>query len=484
MRANEVLNSRFRLLENIGRGGQGTVWLAEDIVLEREVALKQLVEPQNRVPLQRQREYAMREAQALARVNHRNVVTIHDVFVVKQDPWLVMQYVLGKPMSGILAEGPLNEREVAAVALQVVHGLSAAHRRGVLHRDVKPENILVADDDEIVLVDFGTAHVHDAPSLTDPQFLMCTPEFTAPERFGTRNGTGKNLGAAADLWSLGITMFLAIEGYSPFRRGGDRADLATMNAVLGDRLPVPRRAGRLTGLITGLLEKDPTRRIDAAGVERVLTAILHGVPHVQVPLSRPPMRPESPRPPAPSSQLATAAAPGRISELSDGAAVAWLLTQATGQVAATLLDIKDSHRDRIFRQIAEARPDVAAELLVAWRGNIAGQALGQLRRPPLVARVLGAIQQRSPDRDLADAVRVIRHVNDPVGLGAAFEYLPQPLAIALLDQIPPDQAASVLQKMDPATVREMRSVSPEVLGRLLRAVRPGFLTQVNRDAPG
>ena len=486
MRANELLNGRFRLLKNIGRGGQGTVWLAEDTVLEREVALKHLVEPQNRVPLRRQREYAMREAQALARVNHRNVVTIHDVFVVNQDPWLVMRYVLGKPLSEILAAGPLNEREVAAVALQVVHGLSAAHRRDVLHRDVKPENILVTDDDEIVLVDFGTAHVRDAPSLTDPQFLMCTPEFTAPERFGTRNGAGQDLGAAADLWSLGITMFFAIEGYSPFRRGGDRAALVTMNAVLGDKLPVPRRAGRLTGLITGLLEKDPTRRIDAAGVERVLTAILHGVPHVQVPLSRPPVRPESPRQPAPPdrSRLATAVALGRISELGDGAAVAWLLTQTTGEAAATLLDIKDSRRDRIFRQIAEARPDVAAEILVAWRGDIAGQALRQLRQqPPLVARMLSAIRQRSPDGDPVDAVRVIRNMNDPVGLAAAFGYLPQPLAIALLDQMPNDQAVTVLEKMDPATVREMRSASPEVLGRLLRTVRSGFLTQVNRDAP-
>ena len=300
MRSNELLNNRFRRLKNIGRGGQGTVWLAEDTLLEREVALKHLVEPQDRVPFRRQREFAMREAQALARVNHRNVVTIHDVFTVDGDPWLVMRYVLGKPLSGILAAGPLDEREAAAVTLQVVHGLSAAHRQGVLHRDVKPDNILVSDDDEIVLVDFGTAYVRDAPSLTDPQFLVCTPEFTAPERFGTRNGARHDPGTAADLWSLGITMFFAVEGYSPFRRDGDQASLATMNAVMGEGLPVLRHADRLSGLITGLLEKDPARRTDAAEVERVLTAILHDLPHVRVPLSLLPVQPEPPRPPAPA----------------------------------------------------------------------------------------------------------------------------------------------------------------------------------------
>ena len=263
--ANQLLNVRFRLLKNIGRGGQGTVWLAEDTLLGREVALKQLVEPNNAARLIRQREYAMREAQALARVNHHNVVTIHDVFVVDGDPWLVMRYVLGQPLSNILAAGPLDEREVATVALQVVQGLSAAHRQDVVHRDVKPANILVGNDNEIVLVDFGTAHVRGLRSLTDPQSLICTPEFTAPERFDGRTGTNRALLAAADLWSLGVTMFCAVEGYSPFLRSGEHADLATRNAVLHERLPPMKRTGALGGLIRGLLEEEPGTSARRAG---------------------------------------------------------------------------------------------------------------------------------------------------------------------------------------------------------------------------
>jgi serine/threonine protein kinase len=136
MKTDRLLNGRFRLLENIARGGQGTVWLAEDTVLGREVALKQLIEPAGPARLPGYREYAMREAHALACVNHHTVVTIHDVFLVDEDPWLVMWYVLGKPLSKILTAGPLNERQVAAVALRVLQGLSAAHRqrRGALRR--------------------------------------------------------------------------------------------------------------------------------------------------------------------------------------------------------------------------------------------------------------------------------------------------------------------------------------------------------------
>ena len=200
----------------------------------------------------------MREAHALARVNHHNVVTIHDVFVVNEDPWLVMRYVLGKPLSKILAAGPLDERQVAAVVLPVLHGLSAAHRQGVVHRDVKPDNILVGDDNEVVLVDFGTAQVDGFPSLTDPQSLMCTPEFTAPERFDRHGGGPQGISVAADLWSLGVTMFFAIEGYSPFHRSGYLVGLATMNAVLHDELPAMARADMLAGLIRQLLRKDPT----------------------------------------------------------------------------------------------------------------------------------------------------------------------------------------------------------------------------------
>lgn len=493
MKPDRPLNGRFRLLTNIGRGGQGTVWLADDTVLRREVALKQLVEPTSHERLSRHREYAMREAHALARVNHHNVVTIHDVFVVDEDPWLVMRYVMGKSLSKILAAGPLDERQVAAVALPVLHGLSAAHGQGVVHRDVKPENILVCDDNEVVLVDFGTAQVDGFPSLTDPQFLVCTPEFTAPERFGRHGGARQLISAAADLWSLGVTMFCAIEGYSPFRRSGDLTSLATMNAVLRDELPAMVRADALAGLIRQLLRKDPARRADAGEAERVLTAIVHGARQVQVPLSRPqssiglpPDRWQGQAQPvghaARPDRLNQAEAPGIISEMSDGAAIAWLLNLPRDQAVTALRAIGRDRADRILQQVAEVRPDAAAEILAAGTEAEAGRALGGLP-PPLVARVLEAITLQSSARDPGAAVRAIRQVSRPAVLAAAFECLPRPIAIAMLDRLTEEQAISVLQEMDPVTVRQMGHDSPAVVGRLLQKTPRSFREQVARHAP-
>lgn len=481
--AERLLNGRFRRLHNIGRGGQGTVFLAEDTVLSREVALKQLVPPANPARLTQYRKYAMREAHALAQVNHRNVVTIHDVFVDGEDTWLVMRYVLGKPLSEILTAGPLNEQQVAAVALPVLQGLSAAHRQGVVHRDVKPANILIGDDNEVVLVDFGTAHVTGLPSLTDPQSLLCTPEFTAPERFEPDNHNGQPVSSAADLWSLGVTMFCAIEGYSPFHRAGEHAGLVTMNAVLHEPLPAMRHAGQLAHLIKGLLAKEPAHRPQAPEAERVLVAILNGAPQVQVPLSRPssdrqlPFEPRWPaaRPSYPSDQAAAQAAQA-IAGLSDGPAIALLLNLSRGDAAMALHTIGDTRADRIFQQIAEVRPDAASEILAVWTEAGAGRALGRLA-PPLVARVLEAILLRStPD----DAVRAIRQVSRPPVLGAAFEQLPRALAAAMLDRMVDRRAATVLQEMDPATVPELARENPDLIDRLLPLTYPAFGQQVLR----
>lgn len=471
--AKRLLNGRFRPLQNIGRGGQGTVWLAEDTMLRREVALKQLVAPTDPARLAQYRQYAMREAHALARVNHRNVVTIHDVFVVDEDPWLVMRYILGKPLSEILTAGPLNERQVAAVALPVLQGLSAAHWKGVVHRDVKPANILIGDDNEVVLVDFGTAHVTGLPSVTDPQSLMCTPEFAAPERFEPGNHNSPPVSSAADLWSLGVTMFCAIEGYSPFYRNGEHAGLATMNAVRHDELPVMNHAGPLSRLIKGLLQKQPAHRPQAPEAERVLMAILDGTAQVQVPLSRPSSHAARP---GYHAERAAAEAPQIITELSDGAATAWLLNLPRGQAATTLRAIGGTWAGRIFQQIAEVRPDAASEILAIWTEAEAGRALGRLP-PPLVARVLEAILLRSlPD----DAVRAIRQVSRPAVVAAAFEQLPRASAVAMLARMAGGQAATVFQEMDPATVPELERESPALVARLLPQTRPAFQRQVLR----
>ena len=182
-----------------------------------------------------------------------------------------------------------------------------------------------------------------------------------------------------------------------------------------------------------------------------------------------------------SAQQTAAEALRTISELSDGPATAWLLNQPTDQAAAALLALRSERADGIFQQIAEVRPDAAAEILTAWRGDEAGLALGRLP-PPLVARVLEAIALRSPDGGSAAAVRAIRHVNSAAVVAAAFDCLSEPSVVAMLERMPNQQAVSVLQKMDPATVRQLQEASPEAIGRLLQQTRASFQAQVARHA--
>jgi len=255
--AGRLVADRYRLRSLLGRGGMGRVWLAEDEVLRRSVALKQILLNGLRSAAMRAEawERAVREARAAARVDHVGAVDIYDIVEDDQCPWIVMEPLSGRTLLETLkAEGPLPVDEVTRVGLCLLDVLQATHEAGVVHLDVKPSNVHLCDDTRVVLTDFGVAcDIDDVPSATDT--FAGSPGYAAPERVDSGE-----FGPASDLYSLGATLFAAVEGRPPFDRGSVHA---TFTAVVNDA-PAPfQHAGPLRPVIEGLLAKDPGRRLSA-----------------------------------------------------------------------------------------------------------------------------------------------------------------------------------------------------------------------------
>lgn len=262
-----LVAGRYRLLAKLGHGGMGTVWRAKDETMDREVAVKEPRVPDHLPERERANafERMRREARAAARLDHPAVVNVHDVAVVDGRPWIVMELVHGRSLGDVLQEGTLGAREAARIGLEVLGALEAAHAAGILHRDVKPDNILLGRHDRIVLTDFGIAQIEGETNLTDTGGVVGSPEYIAPERV-----LGQRPGPAADLWSLGVVLYSATEGVSPFRRSNTPA---TLQSVL-NAAPAPPTAaqGPLAEAVDGLLQKDPARRPAAARVRVLLEA--------------------------------------------------------------------------------------------------------------------------------------------------------------------------------------------------------------------
>ncbi|MFF0436009.1 serine/threonine-protein kinase [Streptomyces sp. NPDC004327] len=266
-----LIAGRYRLLDVLGEGGMGTVWRARDEVLAREVAVKEVRAPAGLPTEDRERLYARleREARSAARITDRNVVTVYDVAIDDGRPWIVMELVRGLTLAETLeAEGPLPPARAAHVGVGVLAALRAAHAAGVLHRDVKPANVLLANDGRVVLTDFGIAAVAGTSPLTMTGELIGSPEYLAPER-----ALGRTPGPAADLWSLGVLLYTAVEGVSPFRR---ETPLDTLRTVVDEEPALPVHAGPLAPVIEGLLRKDPEQRTQAAAAEEQLRLIAAG----------------------------------------------------------------------------------------------------------------------------------------------------------------------------------------------------------------
>ncbi|MFJ8926620.1 serine/threonine-protein kinase [Streptomyces sp. NPDC102364] len=263
--AGRLVAGRYRLLSKLGHGGMGTVWRAKDETVDREVAVKEPRLPDHLPERERSNafERMRREARAAARLDHPSVVNVHDVAVEDGQPWIVMEFVQGRALGAALQEGTLGVREASRIGLDVLGALEAAHAAGILHRDVKPDNVMLGRHDRVILTDFGIAQIEGETNLTDTGGFVGSPEFIAPERV-----LGQRPGPASDLWSLGVVLYAATEGVSPFRRNNTPA---TLQSVLNATPAAPAAAqGPLADAINGLLQKDPARRPNAAQVRILL----------------------------------------------------------------------------------------------------------------------------------------------------------------------------------------------------------------------
>ncbi|WAX78413.1 serine/threonine-protein kinase [Streptomyces sp. KMM 9044] len=265
-----LLAGRYRLGDVLGRGGMGTVWRAEDETLGRTVAVKELRFPSSIDEEEKRRlvTRTLREAKAIARIRNSSAVTVFDVVQEDDRPWIVMELVEGKSLAEAIREdGLLEPRRAAEVGLAVLDVLRSAHREGILHRDVKPSNVLIAEDGRVVLTDFGIAQVEGDPSITSTGMLVGAPSYISPER-----ARGHKPGPAADLWSLGGLLYAAVEGTPPYDKG---SAIATLTAVMTEPLEGPRNAGPLRDVIHGLLTKDPAQRLDDATSRAMLNAVIN-----------------------------------------------------------------------------------------------------------------------------------------------------------------------------------------------------------------
>ncbi len=259
------------MVKTIGRGGMGTVWQAYDEVLGRDVALKEVLPPPDLTGPERDifTVRTFREARAAGRVAHPCVAAVYDVLEEHGHPWIVMQLVRSRTLGELVRDdGPMPPVEVAHIGLQLLEALRAAHAAGVLHRDVKPDNVLLADDGRAVLTDFGIATTEDEAPVTRTGILLGTPAYMAPER-----AAGGQAQPASDLWALGVTLYVAVEGHSPFHRENA---LATLGAVMHAEPAPLARAGVLGPVLLGLLRKDPAERMSLDEAARRLSAIITG----------------------------------------------------------------------------------------------------------------------------------------------------------------------------------------------------------------
>ena len=254
----DVLAGRYRLRGVIGQGGMGIVWLAGDELLARDVAIKEAIRPAqfDEADWAVLRERSLREARTAAQLNHPNIVGVYDVFEHDGRPWLVMQLVPYPSLRDVVVNGgPLQPVQAATVGLRVLAAIRAAHAAGILHRDVKPANILLGPGDQVYLTDFGLAVADSNPGVTMAGVIMGSPAYMAPER-------ARSLAAspATDLWALGATLYAAVEGRDPFERNGT---MAVADRHRGRRTGCTGTHGPLWPVINGLLQKNPQERLDA-----------------------------------------------------------------------------------------------------------------------------------------------------------------------------------------------------------------------------
>ncbi len=293
-----VIAGRYRLVRELGRGGMGVVWLADDQLVDRRVAVKELRPPAGLAEAEREvfGVRALREARSAAGIRHPNAVVLYDVLpatAADDAVYLIMEYVDGPTLAELVGrDGGLPDALVALLGVQVLDVLEAAHGLGIVHRDIKPGNLIIAAGDQVKLTDFGIAHTLGSTRLTRSG-TMGTPAYMAPELFSDQPIT-----AAADLWSAGATLYFAAEGRGPFDRD---TTAAAVGAILAGEIPVPRCSPGLSEAIAGMLRRDPGQRATIAQARAQLLAAARPAPGPG-PGPQPPPLPEPARHPVPEPE--------------------------------------------------------------------------------------------------------------------------------------------------------------------------------------
>ena len=290
-RTERVLAGRYALEETLGKGGMGRVWRAEDRLLQRPVAIKEVLLPAELSGTDRDavQGRVLREARAAARLTHPSVVTVYDVLQEDGTAYIVMELVEGRTLAEVVSEdGAVPPEKVARIGLDVLSGLERAHAEGIVHRDVKPANVMLDRDGRVKLADFGIASLKGDPKLTQTGILLGSPSFMAPEQ-----AQDLASGPPADLWALGATLYFAVEGVPPFDRG---KPIPTLTAVVYDDPRPPQKAGSLALVLTSLLAKDPDNRPSEAQLRAALESAARGAQEAST-TRREPARPTVLAPP-------------------------------------------------------------------------------------------------------------------------------------------------------------------------------------------
>ncbi|GIJ19545.1 hypothetical protein Vlu01_01690 [Micromonospora lutea] len=337
----------------------GTVWRATDTLLRRDVAVKEVILPPGLAPSDRDAMYerTLREARAAAAIAHPAVVQVYDVVTEAGRPWIVMELLDARSLADMVIEdGPIAQRVVAKIGIALLGALEVAHAIGVLHRDVKPANVLICSDGRCVLTDFGVARMPTDVQLTTPGMVLGSPHFISPER-----AMGQEFGPPSDLFSLGVTLYTAVEGRPPFDRGDP---IETMHAVVEDPPAPPQRSGPLTRVLMGLLEKDPARRLDVHTARAMLRELLAGplsssaagvnsmtdqYSVMPVPQPAPISAPAAPATPAPSGQIGGRAMLDPGESLTDRLAALRRGERPGQAVAASAAAMEDTSADALAR---------------------------------------------------------------------------------------------------------------------------------------
>jgi len=419
-RAGDRVAGRYRLDSLLGSGGMGRVWRGRDEVLGREVAIKELhlppgVSPDETALMARR---MAREAQAAARLVHPNIVTVYDVATHEDRPWIVMRLVAGRSLDRLIREdGPLPADRAAGIAVQILAALRVAHGAGVVHRDIKPGNVIVQPGDEVVLTDFGIATIEGESAITSSGTLVGSPTYLAPER-----ALGRAAGPESDLWSTGVTLYEMVEGHPPYRR---ESPLATLAAVINDPPAPHHQSGLLAAVLDGLLRKEPETRMPLGLATTLLGRVAGGMEPAAVPApdesptadlnvrnTAIDVRPVGPLPTEPTTTEPTTAEPAtapadgrrRRRRLLVVAAVAVVLVLAVSAALIGRMLIEDRDRGGLGQAGPSAPPPSGPESAQPTSGG------------PQPTGSPGTKPPQTPTRGIPDGFRLHR---DPTGFSLA-----------------------------------------------------------------